>query len=280
MNSGTYLKSNQQNILRSLWSVKIGLLLIALFGFSACSTDSSELETQLPEDISFNFDIRPILSDNCYICHGPDSSSRQAGLRLDMREFAIGRLEEGRRAIVPGNWKKSEIIHRVSSSDPQIMMPPPEMKRQLSEREVALLKKWINEGAKWEPYWAFIPPERPTIPEVDEGQYIDNEIDNFIVSKLQASGMTPANRADKHSLARRLSFTLTGLPPTEDVLNEFIADNSVTAYESLVDKYLASPRFGEQWARHWMDLVRYADTRGHEFDYTIIGAWRFRDYPD
>ena len=253
-----------------------GILLFCLI--LSCNPNPDTEEIDLPDQISFNFDIRPILSDNCYVCHGPDSSSRQADLRLDLREFATGRLADGKKAIVPGNWKKSELIHRVASSDPETMMPPPEMKRKLSTREIALLKRWIEEGANWEPYWAFKPPEKSKIPEVVDADYIDNDIDNFIVHKLETEQLQPAGITDKHTLARRLSFTLTGLPPEVELLESFVNDNSEDAYEQLVDHYLGSPYFGEHWARHWMDLVRYADTRGHEFDYKVVGAWQYRDY--
>ena len=252
------------------------ILLSILLAAFACKPKPNDVH--LPEEISFNFDIRPILSDNCYVCHGPDSSSRQAGLRLDLRSFAIDRLEDGKRAIVPGNSKKSELIHRVSSTDPELMMPPPEMKRHLSEREIALLQKWIENGAEWEPYWAFTPLENSDLPKVTDPAMANNEIDHFVVNKLESMQLVPADKADKRRLARRLSYTLTGLPPNQYEVQEFLDDESEQAYSKLVDYYLNSPRYGEHWARHWMDLVRYADTRGHEFDYTVVGAWQFRDY--
>jgi len=252
-------------------------ILLCLF-IIACSPSSPDYELQLPEEISFNFDIRPILSNNCYVCHGPDSSTRQADFRLDLRDSATKRLDDGSKAISPGNWQKSVLISRVTSSDLEFMMPPPEMKRHLSEREIALLKRWIDEGARWEPYWAFMPPVEHLVPEVNEDQYVNNYIDNFVISKLEDHQLTPAKVIDKSGLVRRLAFTLTGLPPETEMVSSFVDDNSPDAYEKLVDHYLGSQHFGEQWARHWMDLVRYADTRGHEFDYTIIGAWRYRDY--
>jgi hypothetical protein len=255
-----------------LWTIWICCLLFS------CNSDPQTEAIDLPEQISFNFDIRPILSDNCYVCHGPDSSTRQAELRLDLREVAIHKLADGKSAIVPGNWKKSELIRRVTSTDPELMMPPPEMKRQLNKREIALLKRWIDEGANWEPYWAFIPPSEPQVPSVDQKQYINNQIDNFLVQRLESKALEPAQVADKNTLARRLSFILTGLPPELNILDSFTQDTNTQAYEELVDYYLASPHFGEHWARHWMDLVRYADTRGHEFDYKVVGAWQYRDY--
>ena len=276
--STRWLDTGASHKVRRYWVQNLGLILVhvllpLIFG---CQPNAPEVD--LPDQISFNFDIRPILSNNCYVCHGPDSSTRQADLRLDIREHATKQLADGKKAIVPGRWHKSELINRVSSHDPEVMMPPPEMKRQLSEKEIALLKRWIEEGAEWEPYWAFVPPEKPVLPKVDHAQFIDNEIDNFIVSELERNQLVPAEIADRTNLARRLSFILTGLPPQPGVLKNFVLGDQPDAYEKLVDEYLESPRFGEHWARHWMDLVRYADTRGHEFDYTIIGAWQYRDY--
>ncbi len=253
----------------------IGLMLPMVFG---CEQRSQSPEVQLPDHISFNFDIRPILSDNCYICHGPDSSSRQAGLRLDLREYATMKNGEGRTAVNPGNWKKSELIRRITSSDPEVMMPPPQMKSTLDAREIELLKQWIQDGAKWEPYWAFQPPDYHGIPSEVSSRYVDNDIDRFLVDKLESSNLEPATITDKNTLVRRLSYVLTGLPPDQSVVRSFLENETANAYEQLVDFYLDSPRFGEQWARHWMDLVRYADTRGHEFDYKVIGAWQYRDY--
>ncbi len=250
---------------------------IAIFLLYSCQTEDQEAY-QLPEQVSFNFDIQPILSNNCYVCHGPDSSTRQADLRLDLRKSATGKLKSGSRAVHPGNWKKSELIRRVSSHDPEIMMPPPELKRQLSNKEIALLKRWIEQGAEWEPYWAFTQPKDPAVPIPVELESVNNEIDKFIVSKLEQQQLNPAPIADRGKLARRLSFVLTGLPPDPTVVTNFINDNRPDAYQRLVQYYLDTDRFGENWARHWMDLVRYADTRGHEFDYPVVGAWHYRDY--
>jgi cytochrome c553 len=199
-------------------------------------------------------------------------------LRLDSYDHATALLPSGKRAIVPGNARKSELIRRISSSDHQEIMPPIEMNKTLSEREVALLSKWIEQGAKWEPYWAFMPVEDPPVPSVQLMDFVNNDIDNFILNKLSYNNLNPSTKSDKSILLRRLSYILTGLPPSIDELNQFISDSSPQAYAKMVDYYLASPRFGEHWARHWMDLVRYADTRGHEFDYGIIEAWRYRDY--
>ena len=264
--------TNSKEILSKLFGV-----LMLLLGLWSCQPTPEE-DFQLPDQVSFNFDIRPVLSNNCFVCHGPDSSSREAGLRLDMRETAIAELESGNRAIVPGSWQKSEIIRRISSSDHDFKMPPAEANKSLSSREIALIKKWIQQGAVWEPYWAFVPLQAPQIPQVNNAELTNNEVDNYIVKKLESNELEPSPLTSDASLIRRLSFVLTGLPPSEKLLKSYLSSPSEQNYQRVVDQLLLSPRFGEQWARHWMDLVRYADTRGHEFDYQIIGSWRYRDY--
>ncbi|MEO0340690.1 MAG: PSD1 and planctomycete cytochrome C domain-containing protein, partial [Bacteroidota bacterium] len=233
---------------------------------------------QLPKNVNFNYDIRPILSDNCFTCHGPDSSSRQADLRLDMEEAATALLKSGKHAIVPHRPGKSTLLARVASDDPAVMMPPPEMNKTLSDREVALLRKWIKQGAKWEPYWAFIPPKKTALPKKIARQSPPEIIDYLLVQKLKSSHLKAAPKANQSELIRRLSYLLTGLPPSPEEIEKFLSDTSPDAYEHLVDHYLASPRFGERWARHWMDLVRYGEHMGHEFDFSISGAYHYRDY--
>jgi len=231
----------------------------------------------LPDTVDFNFHIRPILSNNCYTCHGPDPETREAGLRLDTYEGATALLESGERAISPGRPGKSGLVRRITATDEGIM-PPPEANKHLSDREIALLKKWIRQGAEWKPHWAFIPPAPSELPEIKNVAADAHPIDRFIRSALERKGLEPAPPADKNALIRRLSYLLTGLPPAPQAVDDFLQDERSDAYERLVDRLLASPRFGERWARHWMDLARYAETRGHEFDYPINGAWRYRDY--
>jgi len=228
----------------------------------------------LPAMVDFNFDVKPILVQKCYLCHGPDSSGRKGGLRLDTFEGATAALKEGGHAIIPGNPGDSKLIFRVNADDPELVMPPPETKLTLTEREIALLTKWIKQGADWQPHWAFIPPKvRPLdLPSAK------SEIDFFLESRIEQNEMRVAPQADKNSLIRRVSYVLTGLPPTEEAIDRFLTDDSEGSYEKMVDRYLNSLRFGEKWARHWMDVVRYAETRGHEFDFPIAGAWRYRDY--
>lgn len=259
---------------KRIWFILSGLLLL----FFLVSFWSDPNEYSLPKTVDFNYDIRPILSDNCFVCHGPDSSSRQAGLRLDTREAATAALKSGKYPIVPHRPGKSSLLTRVKSSDPAIQMPPPEMNKTLSDREVALLRKWIKQGAKWETYWAFIPPKAPDIPLKVAQRSPPEIIDYLLDQKLKSKGLQKAPKANKNELIRRVSYLVTGLPPSADDIDVFLADNANDAYEAMVDRYLASPRYGERWARHWMDLVRYGEHMGHEFDFSISGAWNYRDY--
>ncbi|MBX2815906.1 MAG: DUF1549 domain-containing protein, partial [Saprospiraceae bacterium] len=242
----------------------------------ACSSEQNLRDVvddqSLPEHPSFNFDIRPILSNNCYLCHGPDISTREANLRLDLEEGLTAELGDGRQVIVPGNPGQSELMWRVRNHNPDLVMPPPETKRMLSDREIALLDRWIEQGAKWEPYWAFKKPAKPDIP-----SGYDHPIDALVTEKLEDLGLEPAPIADANALVRRLSYVLTGLPPSAHQLGHGPLGDGAS-YEELVDKFMASPHFGERWARHWMDLTRYAEGKGHEFDYPVLGAWQYRDY--
>jgi hypothetical protein len=231
----------------------------------------------LPEEIDFNQDIKPILSDKCYICHGPDKAKISAGLQLHQSETAYAELPEspGKFALVAGNLKKSEIFYRIISEDPSYVMPTPESYLSLTNREKALLIKWIEEGAEYQDHWAFIPPKRPELPKVKNQKFISNEIDNFIVSRLEQKKLEPTERADKETLLRRVSFDLTGLPPTVEELNFFLGDTDTNAYEKQVDRLLASPHYGEHMALDWMDLSRFADTHGYTVDqYRDVSAWR------
>lgn len=211
------------------------------------------------EEISFNRDIRPILSDTCFFCHGPDSEHREADLRLDQEEAAK------EYAIVPGDAEASEIIDRITSDDADLKMPPPESGKRLSKKEIALLKRWVDQGAPYEPYWAYVPPQRHATPVV-ASKWPGGHVDNFVLSALQAQGMQPSPDADPSTLIRRVTFDLTGLPPTPEEVEAFVADPSPRAYQKVVDRLLASPAFGERMAIYWLDLVRYADTVGYHGD--------------
>jgi len=227
--------------------------------------------------IDFNRDIRPILSDHCYACHGPDESKRKAGLRFDRKEDAFKSLKSGDRAIVPGDLKKSTLVHRVTSRDPDEVMPPPKEGKPLSSGQVQLLIRWVKEGAEWKNHWSFIPPERPDLPMVREKNWPRNEIDYFILERLEKKGLKPAPEADKTTMIRRASFDLTGLPPTIGEVDAFLADNSPEAYEKLVDRLLESPHYGERMTANWLDLARYADTSGYHFD-GVRFMWLWRDW--
>ena len=236
---------------------------------------SSKADLQLPETVDFNYHIRPILSQNCYVCHGPDESSREAGLRLDNREAAVALLESGSRAILPGKPRRSALIERIKSSDPNLQMPPPAAKKTLSEREIALLERWIRQGATWKEHWAFLPPSPPKLPPTLATARTSATIDHFVEQALVDRGLEAVGSAKPNTLIRRVAYLLTGLPPTKSELDSLGTDFSI---EKVADHYLASPHFGERWARHWMDLVRYGESMGHEGDYNISNAYEYRDY--
>lgn len=265
-----------KKLLQPVYFWTFGVILLMLFG--ACKREQGDVQfADLPEQVDFNFHIKPILVQKCFLCHGPDPSSREADLRLDVFEGATATLESGQSAIVPGKPGKSELLKRISHSDAEMRMPPAEMNQELTAREIALLRQWIADGAIYEPHWAFVPPSADDIDD-DGTQSTTKGIDALISVKLQEQGLSPSEKADKESLIRRLSVVLTGLPPSMEQLEAFVADDRDDAYECLVDTYLGSQAYGERWARHWMDVVRYAETKGHEFDYVIQGAWRYRDY--
>lgn len=225
----------------------------------------------------FNRDVRPILSNRCFKCHGPDEANQEAGLRLDLREAAIQELDSGERAIVPGHADASELVARIMSDDPDLVMPPPHTKVSLSADEKRMLAAWVEAGAEYAPHWAFLPPVKPEPPAVrDEGR-VKNPIDRFVLARLEAEGLAAAQPADSATLCRRVHLDLVGLPPSPDELAAFLADQSPDAYEQLVDRLLASPRYGERWARKWLDLARYADTNGYEKDRPRT-IWPYRDW--
>lgn len=209
--------------------------------------------------LSFSQDVRPILSDKCFQCHGPDEEARQADLRLDLREPALG-------VLAPGTPDDSELVRRIESDDPDERMPPAHAKLTLEPGEVATLKRWIAEGADYEQHWSFRPIEKPEIPTVQSTDWPRNEIDYFILARLEAEGLEPAPEASKERLIRRLRFDLTGLPPTLAEIDEFLADDSPGAYEALVDRLLAQEAYGERMAADWLDVARYADSYGYQVD--------------
>ncbi|MGE3819938.1 MAG: PSD1 and planctomycete cytochrome C domain-containing protein [Isosphaeraceae bacterium] len=227
--------------------------------------------------VSFNRDVRPILSDHCFTCHGPDAGTREAGLRLDRREDALATLDSESAAVVPGDPEASELIFRITEEDDLIRMPPPESRKRLTPEQVQTLRRWVQEGAVWEDHWSLIPPRRPTIPKVAQPGRARNPIDRFILARLDRDGLTPSSEADRVTLARRLSLDLTGLPPTPEEVDQFVHDESPYAFERLVDRWLGSPRYGERMAVFWLDLVRYADTVGYHSD-VDRSVSLYRDY--
>lgn len=233
---------------------------------------------RLPEEIDFNFHVRPIISDRCFKCHGPDEKARKADLRFDLEESAFSKIKDKETfPIIPGNPLESALVERILSHDPDFAMPPPESKLALTDEERAILVKWIEQGAKWKKHWAFIPPEKVGLPEVKNKSWVRNEIDYFVLNKLEDLGFQPSEEANKETLIRRLSFDLTGLPPTPDEVNKFKLDKSANAYEKLVDRLLASPKYGERWTWEWLDVARYSDTNGFQGDPTR-NMWPWRDW--
>jgi hypothetical protein len=226
--------------------------------------------------LSFNRDIRPILSENCFQCHGFDEKARQAELRLDTADSALAKHDDVT-PIVPGHPEQSELWRRITTDDESEMMPPPDSHRQLKPSQKELLKRWIDEGAKYEKHWSFIPPVKAPVPEVAEKGWARNEIDSFILERLEAEKLQHTSEADRRTLARRLSLDLTGLPPTGAEVEAFAADKSPDAYEALVDRLLASPHFGERMALVWLDAARYADTNGFSAD-GGRHMWLWRDW--
>ena len=230
----------------------------------------------LPDEVDYNFHIRPILSEHCFSCHGPDEANRKAALRLDDPKLAFQGLEaSGSFALVAGKPHKSAVFHRIISEDPAQIMPPPAAKLPLSSYEKALLIKWIEQGANYKEHWAFIKPKEPSLPEIQEKGWGKNEIDHFVLKKLEQKQLVPSEQADKATLIRRLSFDLTGLPPQPEEVVAFVNDSKPDAYERLVDQLLASPAYGERMAAYWMELARYADSDGYLDDkHRAFSPWR------
>ncbi len=254
--------------------------LIVIIGIlSSCSLEvPDEISNQyssLPEVVDFNYHVKPILSDRCYQCHGPDEKTRKAGLRLDIESLAFSKLESGKRAFSAGNLYKSESARRILHQDPDIVMPPPEANLQLTQREKAMILKWIEQGAEWKEHWSFLTPQNKTPKSKDNT--LSHPIDMFVKNKLDQEGLDFSPKASKAILVRRLYFDLTGLPPSIEAVDEFINDNSEKAYENLVDRLLNTPAHAERMALDWMDLSRYADSHGLHAD-GIRTMWPWRDW--
>ncbi|HEY4155542.1 MAG TPA: PSD1 and planctomycete cytochrome C domain-containing protein [Puia sp.] len=263
---------------------KICLLLLlsvsaAVCLIRSCNNPTQASEKRSPEEISYNFQVRPILSDKCYACHGPDANKRKAGLRLDLPGEAFKALKDNpdAHALVPGDPFHSELYLRVSSKDSSEMMPPPSSNLSLTPEEIAILKKWISQGAKYQKHWAFTPPKQSALPKIEDKSWVRNEIDYFIQDKLAQKGLKPNPEADRERLLKRICLDITGLPPSLEMMDQFSADTSSGAYEKMIDRLLQSPAYGEKMAVHWMDLARYADSHGYQDD-NYRTQWPWRDW--
>nr|WP_215224555.1 PSD1 and planctomycete cytochrome C domain-containing protein [Echinicola shivajiensis] len=239
----------------------------------AILTSTLSCNDKAEEKIDFNAEIRPIINNKCISCHGGVKQSGEFSLLFESE--ALSATKSGEPAIIPGHAEESEMIKRILHEDPEVRMPPEGP--QLSQEEVDVLKKWINQGAKWEDHWSFIPPQQPELPEVSESDWAKNPIDAFVLEKMEEKGLSPSPQASPASLARRLSLDLTGLPPTEELVQRLKDNPDLDNYEKIVDELLASPQYGERWAAMWMDLARYADTKGYQKD-RHRPMWKFRDW--
>ncbi len=252
-------------------SLQVVLLLCFLAPRSSAAAGES-----VPASVEFNRDIRPILSDHCYPCHGPDAARRKADLRLDTEAGALADLG-GRQAVVPGEPAKSELFRRITASDSAERMPPAKFGRRLTEQHIQLLRRWIEQGAKWQPHWSLLVPKSTPPPRVRDTAWLRNGLDSFVLERLEREGLRPSPEADRTTLLRRVTFDLTGLPPTPAEVDAFLNDRSPDAYEKVVDRLLASPRFGERMATPWLNAARYADTNGYQSDGERT-MWRWRDW--
>lgn len=226
--------------------------------------------------VDFNRDIRPILSDACFQCHGPDQKQRKAELRLDRKDDVFAN-RDGSFVIVPRKPNKSELLKRITSNDPDERMPPPDSGKQLSKPQIALIAKWIEQGAEWNEHWAFVAPRRPSIPQVKNQSWLRNEIDAFVLARLERDGLQPSWEADKITLLRRLSLDLVGLPPSIEQVDQYLSDKADSGFASQAERLLKSPHYGERWGRHWLDAARYADSDGFEKDKPRF-VWAYRDW--
>jgi hypothetical protein len=255
----------------------LGLIITGAWYFTTGRNASTD--QKLPELVDYNFHIRPILSDRCYKCHGPDGKKREADLRLDTEEGAYAALKDDPKGhvLVPGDPLRSDLYLRVASTDTSYLMPPPSSNLTLSSYEIRLIEKWIKQGAKYKKHWAFIKPERPALPKVDDTDWPKNEIDLFVLAKMEEHDFKPNEEADKERLLKRLTLDITGLPPSLDLQDRFLNDQSPTAYEKIVDELLASKNYGEKMAASWLDVARFADSHGYQDD-NLRTMWPWRDW--
>ncbi len=252
---------------RSFWN-RIGKPLISLGWLAVIATGRAVAAADAP--LEYNRDIRPILIETCFACHGPDSAARKGDYRLDRRDDAIGK-----KVIVPGHPDESEALRRILSTDPDEVMPPPSTRKVLTAEQKKMIRQWIEQGAEYQPHWSFLAPMKAAPPTVKNAGWVKNPMDRFVLAKLEAAGLSPAPEADRRTLARRVCLDLTGLPPTPEVVEAFVADQSPNAYEKLIDKLMESKQWGEHRGRYWLDAARYADTHGIHFD-NYRENWAYR----
>src|SRR3954471_19699247 len=259
----------------SAWAFGLALSSVAIAGASGRAGVPAAGAQGSTAPVSFNRDILPILSNNCFACHGPDEDKRETKFHFDTHDGAFAK----KGVIVPGNAAESFLVQRITNPDPDERMPPAETGHTLTPKQIDLLRRWIEEGAKWDTHWAYIAPKRPEPPVISSGQrrWVRNPIDQFILARLEREGLKPSPEADKTSLLRRLTYDLTGFPPTPEAIDSFLADQSPDAYEKRVDELLQSPRYGERMAMPWLDAARYADTHGYHID-SLRGMWPWRDW--
>ncbi len=250
----------------------VGILLISIVGAPTLSA------ADVPRTaIDFQREVRPILSDACFDCHGPDAKTRKAHLRLDVADGGIFEERDGDTVVSPGKPGESDLVRRITATDPDEKMPPPKHHRQLNAKEINVLSRWVAEGARWQDHWSLIAPRRPSLPSVTRASWPGNGIDTFVLARLEKEGLAPAPEADRTTLIRRVTLDLTGLPPTPTEVDGFLADRSPDAYLKLVDRLLQSPRYGERMAVDWLDAARYADTNGFQVD-RDREMWPWRDW--
>lgn len=249
------------------------VICLACLEFFLSAVSAGNQQSPPKSSVDFNREVRPILSDNCFACHGPDENQRKAKLRFDTKDGAFAKPG----VITPGDASKSRLYQRISAKDENRVMPPVSTGHKLTEKQIETIKRWIDEGAQWNAHWAFAAPKRPEIPKVTNANWVRTPVDNFILARLEKEGLKPSPEADRTTLLRRVHLDLTGLPPTLADVGAFIADKSPDAYEKVVDKLLASPRYGERMAMGWLDLARYADTHGYHID-SHRDMWPWRDW--
>jgi len=264
-------------LLRRNVFIPVLLFLLVCGLLYSCDNTGMQTASVVPDSVSYNFDVRPILSDKCFSCHGPDANKREAGLRLDIADSAFKALQDNpsAHAWVPGKPEESDAFLRISTQDTSLLMPPLYSNLSLTSQEIAIIKKWIQQGARYEEHWAFVAPRKQALPAIKKSAWPINDIDYFTLATMEAKGLSPNEPADKERLLKRLCLDLTGLPPNIELMDAFLADNKPDAYERMVDQLLALPAYGEKMALHWLDLARYADSHGYQDDgYRTQWPWR------